>query len=56
MSQGLWREGFPCTFAKCEALPTMYKICGFSNFAGNAPKLPNITGKLPENLDWASPV
>ena len=46
MSWGLWTGGFPGASANCETLPKMYNICGFSNFAGNARKLSNITGKF----------
>ena len=56
MSRGLWTGGVLSVFAKCEKLPKIYEIRGFSNLAGNAPILSKLIGNLPENLDWASPV
>ena len=31
-SRALWREGFQRVFAKCEKLPKIYEIRGFSDF------------------------
>ena len=56
MSRALLTGYFSDVFAKRENLPKIYEIRRFSNFAGNAPKLSKITGKLPENLDWGGPV
>ena len=56
MSWGLWTGGFLVVSANCETFPKIYEIRGFLNFAGNAPKLSKITGQLPENLNWDSPV
>ena len=55
-SRALLTGDFSGVFAKREKMPKIYEIRGFSNFAGNAPKLSKITGKLPENLDWGGPV
>ena len=51
-AKGLVKGGFPGVFAKCRKLPKICEICGFAIFAGNAPKISKITGKLPETSDW----